>query len=311
MKITVIGHICQDIFSNKKNEKQKTYWGGIYYCILTFANICSNEDIVCPVFPIFENDYDEIISVFQKYPNINTDGIYKTQIPTNTVYINSSSKNRIECSTSIAESIPFKKIQPFLKSDGILLNMISGFDITLDTLDLIRIATREQNNIKHIDFHSLGKGVGENGIRFFQSFENWRRWAFSMNSVQMNYDEMKNFLKKNEDENYFAKQILSLDVNNFVITNGSKGAILYSLYEKNIIRNEIAISEKIENVDTIGCGDVFSAAYLYAFLKNRNPIESVNYANLVASQNSIYIASSQIENLKNIAFEKVNINKQL
>ncbi|MBS4028047.1 MAG: carbohydrate kinase family protein [Ignavibacteriales bacterium] len=302
MKFTIIGHICKDFIHPKKNGKTENVeplWGGIYFAILTLAHLTASDDTIIPVFSVGEKDYDELIEILKKYPNVETSGIYKMKEETNSVHLSySTTQTRIECSANIAPPIPFKKIQPFLKTDAFLVNMISGFDITLETLDYIRMETRDRDIVSHIDFHSLTLGVNDDFTRFRTPLMEWRRWAFMINSVQMNQTEAKSLTLERFDEDTLAKQLLSLDVQRLIITKGGKGITLYSIDEhKNISNRDFAPKEKLKTIDATGCGDVFSAAFLYYFTKTKNAFSASENAITIAGANSQYLGSSEIEKL--------------
>ena len=86
---------------------------------------------------------------------VSTDGFYKIDTPTNRVHIlNGTNGGAIACSKDIAPPIPFERIRRLLASDGMLINMISGFDISLETLDQIRMLAREEKTVIHFDYHN-------------------------------------------------------------------------------------------------------------------------------------------------------------
>jgi hypothetical protein len=302
LKFTVVGHICKDFIHPKKNgkaENAEPLWGGIFFAVATLANIASSDDKIIPVFPIGENDYDALIERLKNYPNVETDGIYKIKGETNAVHLlYSTTQARMECSQNISPSIPFKKIQPFLKTDGLLLNMVSGFDISLETLYNIRLSLREQDVISHLDFHSLTLGINDDFTRFRTPLLEWRQWAFMLNTVQMNQEEAKSLTVERYTEEMLAKQVLSLEVQQCIITKGTKGVSLYIAEEhKHISQHNIPPAEKIKPIDATGCGDVFSAAFLYRLVQSKNPVASAAFANLLAASNTQYIGSSDIDTL--------------
>ncbi|MBM4165367.1 MAG: carbohydrate kinase family protein [Ignavibacteria bacterium] len=308
MKFTVVGHICKDFIHPKKNGKAENIeplWGGIFFAVATLANITSSDDKIFPVFPIGEDDYDAIIERLKHYPNVDTDGIYKIKGETNSVHLlYSTAQTRSECSKNIAPSIPLKKIQPYLKTDGLLLNMVSGFDISLETLYNIRLAIREQDVISHIDLHSLTLGINDDFTRFRTPLIEWRQWAFMMNTVQMNQEEAKSLTVERYSEEMLAKQLLSVEVQQCIITKGAKGVSLFVAEEhKHISQHTIPPAEKIKTIDATGCGDVFSAAFLYQFVKSKNPVASAEFANLIAAINTQYIGSSEIDTITNAQLE--------
>ena len=189
MKLTIIGHVCLDVIHRYDGTEKKGY-GGIYFAAAAMANIASDADTIFPVFGVGEKEFDDVRKLLAKYPNVNTDGIYSFEGETNHVHLfYSDRETRTECSKHISSPIPFSRIEPFLSVHGVFLNMISGSDITLETLDQIRLAIRQKNTPLHLDLHSLTLGVDSEASRYRRALSEWRRWCFMVNSVQMNEEE--------------------------------------------------------------------------------------------------------------------------
>ncbi|RCK73081.1 MAG: hypothetical protein IGBAC_0280 [Ignavibacteriae bacterium] len=297
MHITVIGHICNDVIHNPDGEEVKGY-GGIYYSLVSLANLLDENVIIYPVFGIGSKDYNNLIEDLSKYKNIDTSGIYKTEGQTNTVHLYyQNDSHRIECSLDIAKQIPFKKIKPYLDVNMLLINMISGFDITLETLDEIRIAVRDEGTPIYLDLHSLTLGISEDGKRFRRPVSDWRRWLFMLHAVQMNEEKAAGLSIESKDEEYLIKQITSLDTNNVIITRGANGCTLYKDVHKKIHKYEYKIENNIKTVDTTGCGDVFAAAYCAKYLYVKDVEQSVEYANRVASFKATLSSSGELKKL--------------
>ena len=55
--------------------------------------------------------------------------------------------------------------------------MVSGADITLETLGYIQMETREHGISIHFDFISLTLGTDEEYKRFRRPITDWRRWC--------------------------------------------------------------------------------------------------------------------------------------
>ena len=137
MKLTVVGHLCLDVVHRHDGTEKRSY-GGIYFAVAAMANIASDADTVFPVFGVGENEFDEVRERLAKYPNVNTDGLFSFKGETNQVHLFYTDKeSRTECSKHISSPIPFSRVEPFLAVQGIFLDMISGSDITLETLDQI------------------------------------------------------------------------------------------------------------------------------------------------------------------------------
>ncbi|MBI5475358.1 MAG: carbohydrate kinase family protein [Ignavibacteriales bacterium] len=297
MTITVIGHPCYDVIVQPDGTETESF-GGIYFTIATLAQLLKNTDKIFPVFGIGKSDYDEVIEKFKLYPAIDTSGIYKFNGQTNRVRLNySSSENRIECSKNISEPVPWKKIKPFIETDLILINMISGFDLTLETLDEIRMEVRENKTPVYFDAHCLPCGVASDCTRYYKPIETWRRWLFNLHAVQMNETEASAMTVEKLTEDQLAKYVHALDTKALHITRGNKGSTVYIDIHKQVKRIDFSAVEQEKAVDTTGCGDVFGAAYCAYYLKTKDIQASTKFANAVASYNSQLPGSRQIEKL--------------
>ena len=308
MNITLIGHICNDIIHHPDGTETQGY-GGIYYSLATLANVADNNTTILPVFGIGAKDYDVFIEHLKIYSNIDTPGIYKINNLTNKVNLFYSDKqNRVECSENIAPQIPFKKIKPYLDTNIILINMISGFDIALETLDEIRMIVREDKIPVYMDIHSLSLGINEDGKRYRRPLMNWRRWLFMLHAVQMNEEEAHGLTLEKYEEDNLIKQVTALNTDTVIITRGSKGCTLYHDEHKQIHRED-CVAENIERaVDSTGCGDVFAAAYCAKYLRSHDEAESVKFANQVAAFNASLRGNESIDGISKF---RVSGNKKV
>jgi len=297
MKITVIGHLCLDVIVDADGNEAEGY-GGIFFSIATLANLLGKNDTVFPIFGVGKTDYDALMERLSAYPNVDTSGIFKFNGPTNQVRLMYSTKEkRIECSKNISEPIPWKKIRLFLESDMILITMVSGFDITLETLDEIRMEVREQQTPIYLDVHCLACGINPDFTRFYRPIDTWRRWFFMLHGVQMNEDEAFNISTEQFDDAKLAKQVLVLDTKTLHITRGRNGSTVFINKQKNIQRLDIAGIESGRTVDTTGCGDVFSAAYCAHYINTKDIAASTEFAVRVASLKTQLSGSKEIDKL--------------
>jgi sugar/nucleoside kinase (ribokinase family) len=162
--------------------------------------------------------------------------------------------------------------------------MESGNDITLETLDRIRMETREKEIPIHFDFHTLTLGIDKDSKRFRRPMTDWRRWCFMTTSVQLNEEEAAGLSAERFDENTLINHMMPLMVRALLITRHQKGVTLIRQESKKLKRFDIKGEEVNEVVETKGAGDVFGAAYIYQYLKTKNPLQSATFANLIASK---------------------------
>jgi sugar/nucleoside kinase (ribokinase family) len=313
MKFLVLGHLCLDTFINKSGDSHRANdeavrWGGIFFSLAALANLAEDAEIV-PVFGVGTNEYEPFLKRIERYQNVDSAGIYRLPGATNHVYLDyHDGEKRIECSKSIAPPIPFERIEPYLPVDAILVNMISGFDLTLEALSTLRMLTQSNHTLVHMDIHSLALGIDEQFRRFYRPVETWRRWCYLADTVQMNEDEAKALPFEYLAEEDLAKQILSLGLQGLLITRGTRGVTAWDQEHKKISRKDFA-ALKIEHAsEPTGCGDVFAAAFCYHFAQSHDVLASAEYANRIAGANAAYVGSDGIdtigEALKRVGEEK-------
>jgi sugar/nucleoside kinase (ribokinase family) len=294
MTITVVGHLCKDELHFPGGEVREQF-GGILYSVLTLAKLMGNEGTVRPVFGVGSADYAELFNLLAAFPNIDTSSIFKFKGLTNRalLFYQEDRKTKTVCSKDIAEPIPYSKIKPALDCDGLFINMVSGFDITLETLDHIRIELREKKIPIHFDFHTLTMGVDAEHKRFRRPITDWRRWCFMLNSVQMNEEEAAGLTAEKIDEPTLINHLMPLMVHALLITRGDRGVTLVTQDEhKHLARTEIGPVRVKSVADTTGCGDVFGASYLYQFVKSHDAPDAARFANRVAAQR---VAASSLQ----------------
>jgi adenosine kinase len=298
MKIVAIGHLCLDVIHPIDAPEVRSY-GGIYYTIAALAALANGRDTVIPVFGVNKADYPGLIQDLQRYPNIDTAGIFTFPTPTNTVHLYYTDRQaRVECSKNIAQPISYERIRRYLAADGILINMISGWDVALEALDQIRMAVRGQDIPLHLDLHSLTLGINEQCERFRRPVSEWRRWGFMVDTIQMNEEEIAGLTAEHLPEQQAAGHLLTLSTKGIVVTRGARGATLYTSDHKRLVRKDVE-GLPVEQVrDTTGCGDVFGAALHYHYLKTRDLLASVQVANRVAAAKVEMAGSDRLDVLK-------------
>lgn len=312
MKITVIGHLCLDSIRHADGRVTES-WGGIYFSLATLAHLLPPGDTVVPVFGVGKNEHAKFMEHLASFPNVDTSGIFRMPGPTNSVSLSyDSPARRTEVSRDIPEPIPWKRIQPACDSDLILVNMISGFDLTLETLDEIRMRTREKQTPVFFDVHSLTLGLRHNAERFHRPVELWRRWLFMLHTVQMNAEEVSVLSPERYDEENLVKQALALNTHALSITRGGDGCSLFINNKKHIIRRDFAAAATGDTVDPTGCGDVFGAAYCAHLVHSGDIAGAVEYANTVAADKATISGSAELGRISRhrLAEEKSGGDKQ-
>jgi len=311
LKFIVIGEPCADYIIKSDGTTFKSY-GGILYSLITLSLLSDKNDEIIPVMISGNDEYDNVINILNKYENIKTDGIYKSdlamrQVKLDYTNIEGIKSERLEYSTSPVESLTFDQISPYLENaDGILINLISGVDLTLEAYLELR------KNFKgkiHIDIHNLVLETNPDGKRSYRNPENWKQWCKNSDTLQMNEFEFLHISKELKNEYQFAEEILMGDessVKGLIITRGKAGLSGFTKKEKvfgtekfiDIDKQDIFAIENSHFIDSTGCGDVFAAAFTLDYNKTNNFTKSIHYANRIASYKTSLQGIEELNKLK-------------
>jgi sugar/nucleoside kinase (ribokinase family) len=135
----------------------------------------------------------------------------------------------------------------------------------------------------HFDFHNLTMGVNPRGERFRRPLADWRRWAFMIDTVQLNEEEIAGLGVNRMSEQETAGHLLTLGGKGVIVTRGARGATLYTNERKKIVRRDIPVEAVSGEPDTTGLGDIFGAAFLYRCVASASLVDAVTFAGAAAS----------------------------
>jgi hypothetical protein len=309
MKLGVIGEPCMDYIHRPRVPAEKKL-GGILYSVVSLAAISAKDDEIYPVMNLGEDEFDYVLSFLAKFPHIKTEFINKTPVNTRVVNLYYKDKtgqflnpetgklktyDREENSTKPTPPLEFYLVKDLLPSlDGMLINLVSGVDISLQTL----IKLRENfKGYMHMDLHNLVMTTHEDGTRTQGFVSNWLDWCHQTDTLQMNESELGILPGEKMHEYETAEKILSDSiVKALVVTRGKLGVSLYFRKETEAAGEKYFELDKIDLpaietphfVDSTGCGDVFAAAFFYmnAVHSTIDFHNSLNFANKIASRSS-------------------------
>lgn len=317
MKLGVIGEPCIDYIHRAEKAKDKQL-GGILYSITSLAVISGKDDEVYPIMNLGNDEYDFVTSFLSRFKSIKHDFINRSDHKTRIVnlYYKSSTDDtesgtkktydREENSTEPTLPVEYdfiSKALPIL--DGLLVNMVSGVDLTLETLR----KTRENfPGYIHMDLHNVVMDTHEDGRRIQSPVKDWAEWCSQSDTLQMNESEISAMHSEKMNEYETADRILSEGkVKALVITRGKSGVSLYRRIEKNnsgeqyfeLDKMDLPSIERNNFKDSTGCGDVFASCFFYKNMVHNvaDFHTSLNYANKMASVNSSLTGVEEINKL--------------
>lgn len=267
MNILIIGSSVFDkiVLSNNIIE----YPGGIYHTTKKLIELKTKNDLISLCTQSDGKTFHYFEEVFNKCDQIYLEQL--SEIPTVTLE-ETSDFDRKETYNNQPIGLNFEKIN-FSEFDGILINMITGYELDSSKLAEIRKQTRA---LIYFDVHTLSRKSEGICKREFKVIPDFDKWAKSIDIIQVNEFESTTLFDLT-DEFEIAKKLFSCGVKIFIITKAEKGAKVF-FKKDNEINFYYKTATMIKNVNTIGCGDYFGAVFFYNYLKTSNAISSLNFA---------------------------------
>lgn len=304
MKLAVIGEPCMD-YIHRGEETTSKQFGGILYSLVSLAVISKGKAVVYPVMNLGEDEYDNVTGFLKTIGNIDLSYIKKTPHKTRVVnlfykdkdsVLNVSTKktyDREENSTEPTLPVEYEQVKILLPElDGILINLVSGVDVTLSSLQEIR---KNFTGYIHMDLHNLVMQTFPDGTRKQMPVKDWKNWVSQPDTLQMNESELNILTGDNVTEYETAGKILkSGEVRSLVVTRGRSGVSLFSMHKKGgaenteLDKSDVPRIDSPQFIDSTGCGDVFASSYFFknAELNLSDMKTALSFANKMASLNA-------------------------
>ena len=288
MKLLIIGHSVVDTIHYKEMVTKKP--GGIFYSILTLNSIKNEEDEINLCTALSKKD-EYLFSGL--YDRVNCESvIYLDEISQVSLTL-FDDKEREEKYSGLSPSLvlPGRNLNEF---DGILINMITGFDISLEQIKKIR---NDFNGPIYFDVHTFSRGISDDMKRYFRQIPDFREWVKNIDILQANEQELKTLSDKTNEEE-IVEELFKNGVKIVIITKAEAGAKAYFKSDDKTDSFFIA-AEKFKVQNSVGCGDVFGATFFYGYIRNKNIIKSLNAANNAAGRSTTFTNIEDYKSLKN------------
>ena len=296
MRIGIIGQPCIDEIFLPGVSKPKQSLGGVLYSYAAMERLMREahhtEDSFVPLTwhsKLGEDILNPLLSQFRHLDQ--SAGLWKTESLTNRVqlvYAEDGSRTE-HCPNVLPRLTGFQLTSGLMSSlDGLFINMISGFDVALDTLQAALDGETNRPYV-HLDIHALVLGPlsersnandTHGGGRKPRGVRKWKHWLNVADSVQMNEMEVEwlgNPEVRTEEEllRYIEGQRDRLRLKHVIITRAARGASVYDVKLGTV--HHVAPPPMIP-ADTTGSGDVFGSAFIYSILAGMSPAEALREA---------------------------------
>ena len=308
MKISVIGAIVYDEIFTADGARRESF-GGITYNIAALSSIVAEGTEIHPITNVAQDRWDDVRELLSRYPLVKMDGV--ARVPgklTAARLVYTSPTWRDETVMHMMRPLAPERFHGAADSDAVLVNFINGTEMDLDTFVALRENAR---GFLHLDVHNKVARFDDQGKKSQVPFEGWRAWLARVDAAQMNEFECEmtvgRTLRRQEDFVRAGAEIIEAcaaqggaprsdaDAPIVLITLGPLGSVL--VYQRGPdtywVANPALAVEQV--VDTTGCGDSFSAGFLWSYLQSRDPVKSNAAANIVAGINCTVAGIGRLE----------------
>lgn len=294
MNFLIIGHTVVDKIVDKGLVSIKP--GGIFYTVVSFLSQLQNEDKLYLCSSVDEKNeslFNYVYDKVEKDFTIKVDSIPQVELIIDNV------RERKEIYSQVAQnlSLPVDNLKLF---DGILINMISGYDISLNQLEQLR---KNYDGLIYFDVHTLSRGVDKNLNRIFRRIKSINKWAECIDILQANESELLTVSDK-KDEVQIIEELFFYGIKQVIITRAERGATIF-FHENNKVKKYHKDALQVNLINKVGCGDVFGAVYFYNYIKNKNVTLAIERANLFAGISTTYSDIKEFLNLKRDADKQI------
>jgi len=289
-RVGVIGTFVWDVIHGRDpRDAPVEEWGGITYALGAFDAALSDEWEMVPILKVGDDLADSarrFIGALDKA----APGAAPIAVPhpNNRVAIHyQSAERRCERLTGGIPKWSWLGLKPLLADiDALYINFISGFELDLETAQLIRQHFRGPI---YCDMHSLFLALQPDGLRTPQPLANPNAWLRCFDLVQVNEDEMRMMAP---DGMSLAALAFFCGVSSLSVTLGSRGAVYFAApgfdgptdfrplaapkgSDTAFVSNPAAIRTALVPAkrprhgppgDPTGCGDVWGATYFSRLL---------------------------------------------
>ena len=300
-RVGVIGTFVWDVIHGRDpRDAPVEEWGGITYALGALeAALPESWEFV----PIVKVGYDLAPKAREFVRGLKRSAPDAQPIevphPNNRVTLHyQSAERRCERLTGGVPAWNWLGLKPLLKDiDALYINLISGFELDLETAQLIRA---HYHGPIYCDMHSLLLARQPDGIRTLQPLPNASAWFRCFDIVQVNEDEMGMMAP---DPLALAAMATSAGVKVLNVTLGPRGVVYFAApgFETlddlgrhdlapstGAIRTELVPATPARDLsggDPTGCGDVWGATYFSRLLAGDDIHAAMRAASVAAARN--------------------------
>ncbi|HEX2723098.1 MAG TPA: PfkB family carbohydrate kinase [Gemmatimonadaceae bacterium] len=300
-RVGVIGTFVWDVIHGRDpRDAPVEEWGGITYALGALEAALPADWQIVPIVKVGHDLAPRARDFLHGLERVASDAKpIEVPHPNNRVTIHyQTAERRCERLTGGVPGWSWLGLKPLLADvDALYINLISGFELDLETAQLIRAHFKGPI---YCDMHSLLLARQPDGIRTLQPLPNAGAWFRCFDLVQVNEDEMSMMAP---DPLALAALATAAGVKVLNVTLGARGVVYFAApgFDRlsdlrhhhlapatGTIRTELVAataSRDLAGGDPTGCGDVWGATYFSRLLAGDDIHSAMRAASIAAARN--------------------------
>jgi pfkB family carbohydrate kinase len=311
-RLGVMGSFVWDVIYGRDSRRVPIEeWGGITYALSGLDAALSDEWEIVPIMKIGADLASRAREFLGTLRHIAPDAaLVEVPFQNNRVELHYySDERRTEVLSGGVPPWSWVALQPLLHNiDALYVNMISGFELELETAQLMRLHYRSPI---YCDLHSLVLAVQPTGLRTYQPLPNVGEWCACFDLLQVNEDELSMMAP---DPFALAATAMARGARCLAVTLGKKGAAYFAAsdFERlddlrkarplgaslGPVRTALVPVDAVDpsSGDPTGCGDVWGSTHFSRLLAGDKLSDAMRAANRAAARNVAYRGATGLAN---------------
>jgi hypothetical protein len=304
-RVGVIGTFVWDVIHGRDPHRAPVEeWGGIAYSLSAFDAALPDDWALVPLVKVGHDRAAHAREFVRSLRRV-APGDAPIEVPYRNNRVELVYRDAERRSEVLAGGVPgwsWIGLAPLLRDlDALYVNFISGFELDLDTLRLVR---QQFRGPIYCDLHSLLLAVQPDGLRTPRRLADAAAWCACADFLQVNEDEMALL---SDDPMAFASSALAAGAHTFVVTLGPRGIVYFAQpgferIDPDALRPPRAAlapapgpirTARVPSVpahdaqggDPTGCGDVWGATFFSRLLAGDKLSDAVRVALASAARN--------------------------
>ena len=292
-RVGVVGTMVWDtIYDRDPAQPAVEEWGGISYALAAFDAALADDWQVVPLIKVGRDLAPRAGQFLAGLHHVASGARFiEVPEPNNRVTLRyESADRRCELLSGGVPGWTWPELGPLVRDlDALYVNFISGFEMTLPTVQAMARAFRGPT---YTDLHSLFLGVAADGLRIPRPLPEAPGWFGCFDTIQLNEDE---FALLGPDALGVAASVLSAGCRALLVTLGARGAAYFHRPDPALpiaterVSLELAGAATLPGVsgggDPTGCGDVFGAVTFSHLVRGAPLVAAIREGVRLATRN--------------------------